>query len=33
MPVNRIDDRWLQPGPRYRKARELYWDFAHSSLG
>ena len=30
MPVIRIDDRSLQPGPFYRKARELYWDFAHS---
>lgn len=30
MPVIRIDDRDLQPGPFYRKARELYWDFAHS---
>ncbi len=30
MPVVRIDDRSLQPGPLYRKARELYWDFAHS---
>jgi branched-chain amino acid aminotransferase len=30
MPVNRIDDRSLQPGPVYRKARQLYWDFAHS---
>ena len=30
MPVMRIDDRSLQPGPFYRKARELYWDFAHS---
>ena len=30
MPVNRIDDRSLQPGPLYRKARELYWAFAHS---
>ena len=29
MPVNRIDARSLQPGPLYRKARELYWDFAH----
>jgi branched-chain amino acid aminotransferase len=27
---NRIDDRSLQPGPLYRQARELYWDFAHS---
>jgi branched-chain amino acid aminotransferase len=30
MPVLRIDSRDLQPGPFYRKARELYWDFAHS---
>jgi branched-chain amino acid aminotransferase len=30
MPVNRIDARSLQPGPLYRKARELYWAFAHS---
>ena len=30
MPVIRIDERSLQPGPLYRKARGLYWDFAHS---
>jgi branched-chain amino acid aminotransferase len=30
MPVNRIDERSLQPGPLYRKTRELYWDFAHA---
>jgi branched-chain amino acid aminotransferase len=30
MPVNRIDDRSLQPGPLYRRARELYWAFAHA---
>jgi branched-chain amino acid aminotransferase len=30
MPIVRIDDRSLQPGPFYRKARALYWDFAHS---
>ena len=30
MPIVRIDDRSLQPGPFYRKARKLYWDFAHS---
>jgi branched-chain amino acid aminotransferase len=29
-PVTRIDDRALQPGPFYRRARELYWAFAHS---
>lgn len=33
MPVLRIDERDLQPGPFYRKARQLYWDFAHSSIG
>ena len=31
MPVVRIDERSLQPGPFYRKARELYWDFAHEA--
>ena len=31
MPIVRIDDRSLQPGPFYHRARELYWDFAHSS--
>ena len=30
MPVIRIDERSLQPGPLYRKARELYWEFAHA---
>jgi branched-chain amino acid aminotransferase len=30
-PVARIDDRNLQPGPFYRKARRLYWDFAHAT--
>jgi branched-chain amino acid aminotransferase len=30
MPIVRIDDRSLQPGPLYRTARELYWQFAHS---
>jgi branched-chain amino acid aminotransferase len=30
VPVTRLDDRSLQPGPFYRKARSLYWDFAHS---
>src|ERR1019366_1348378 len=33
MPFNRIDERSLQPGPLYRKARELYGDFAHSAAG
>ena len=30
MPVRRIDGRDLQPGPFYRRARQLYWEFAHS---
>lgn len=29
-PVTRIDGRDLQPGPFYARAREAYWDFAHS---
>jgi branched-chain amino acid aminotransferase len=28
-PITRIDARQLAPGPLYRKARELYWQFAH----
>jgi branched-chain amino acid aminotransferase len=30
-PVTRIDDRSLQPGPFYRRARELYWAYAHAA--
>ena len=30
MPVTRIGERALQPGPMFRKARELYWAFAHN---
>jgi len=30
-PIIRIDDRALQPGPFYRRARKLYWEFAHNS--
>ena len=29
-PVVRLDDRSLQPGPVYRRARELYWEYAHA---
>jgi branched-chain amino acid aminotransferase len=29
VPINRIDDRALEPGPMFRRARALYWDFAH----
>lgn len=32
LPVIRIDDRDLQPGPVGRKTRELYWDFAHDKV-
>ena len=31
VPVTRFEDRDLQPGPVARKARELYWDWAHST--
>ncbi|EJN00355.1 branched-chain amino acid aminotransferase [Phyllobacterium sp. YR531] len=30
VPVIKIEDRELQVGPIARKARELYWEFAHS---
>jgi len=30
LPITKVDDRSLQPGPIYREARELYWQFAHS---
>jgi branched-chain amino acid aminotransferase len=29
-PVVQLETRELQPGPMYRRARELYWAFAHS---
>ncbi len=32
MPVTRIEERNLQPGPMYFKARQLYWDFAHGKI-
>jgi branched-chain amino acid aminotransferase len=28
-PVTRIEDRSVQPGPFYQKARKLYWDYSH----
>lgn len=31
MPVTRLDGREFQAGPAYRKARELYWEFAHAA--
>ncbi|MDJ0931778.1 branched-chain amino acid aminotransferase [Breoghania sp.] len=30
MPVGRIESRELHPGPVAKRARELYWDFAHA---
>ncbi len=30
MPVTRLDDREMQPGPFFRQARKLYWEFAHA---
>ncbi len=32
MAVTRMEDRDLQPGPLYTKARQLYWNFAHGRL-
>lgn len=31
IPVTRIESRELQPGPVAKKARELYWEWAHST--
>ena len=28
--INRLEDREMQPGPMMFKARQLYWDWAHS---
>jgi len=30
-PITRFEQRNLQPGPVYRRARELYWEFAHAT--
>lgn len=32
VPLTRIGDRALELGPLYSRARELYWDFAHSRI-
>ncbi|MEM7169681.1 MAG: branched-chain amino acid aminotransferase [Pseudomonadota bacterium] len=29
LPITRVEDRDLQPGPIFQKARDLYWDWAH----
>jgi len=31
LPIIKIDDRGLQPGPLYRRARDAYWEFAHAN--
>ena len=31
LPITRIEQRHLQPGPVYARTRELYWAFAHST--
>ncbi len=30
LPLTKVENRSLQPGPIYQRARELYWEFAHS---
>jgi hypothetical protein len=30
VPVTQVEDRAMQPGPIAKKARQLYWDWAHS---
>lgn len=30
VPITRVEDRMLQPGPLHAKARKLYWDWAHA---
>ncbi len=30
MPILRLEDRTYEPGPIFRLARRLYWDFAHA---
>jgi len=31
LPITRVEDRDMQPGPVYRRARELYFDWAHGA--
>jgi branched-chain amino acid aminotransferase len=31
MPITRIEGRELQPGPVYRRALRLYWEYSHST--
>ena len=30
VPITRIEERELQPGPIQARARRLYWEWAHS---
>ena len=30
MPITKVMDKEYQPGPVFRKARKLYWEFAHA---
>lgn len=30
VPITRVEGREIEPGPMYRLARRLYWDFAHA---
>ncbi|HEX9903722.1 MAG TPA: branched-chain amino acid aminotransferase [Propylenella sp.] len=30
LPVTRLEDRELQPGPTHAKARRMYWEWAHA---
>jgi branched-chain amino acid aminotransferase len=30
VPIIKVGERALEFGPLYKKARELYWEFAHS---
>jgi branched-chain amino acid aminotransferase len=30
LPITRVEERNLQPGPVYTAAREAYWDWAHN---
>ena len=30
-PITRIEERELQPGPKFLQAREMYWEYAHQN--
>ena len=31
VPITKIEDRALQPGPKYQMARDLYWQYARET--